>query len=106
MHVTLCRVDSQWEAWLSMHVTLCGVDSQWEAWLSTHVTVCGVDSQWEAWLSTHITVCRQPVGGMTSDAGNPDPMLCNNPEGWGGEGAYVYLRLIGVDVWRKPSQCC
>ena len=36
---------------------------------------------------------------MTSDAGNPDVVLCDNLEGWGGEGAYVHLRLIHADVW-------
>ena len=36
---------------------------------------------------------------MTSDAGNPDVVLCDSLEGWGGEGVYVYLWLIHVDVW-------
>ena len=37
-------------------------------------------------------------------------MLCNNLEGWdvGGrfkkEGTYVYLWLIHVGVWQKPTQ--
>ena len=39
-------------------------------------------------------------------------MLCGNLEGWevGGrfkrEGTYVYLWLIHVDVWQKPTQYC
>ena len=50
------------------------------------------------------------------DAGHPQPMLCDNLEGWGGEGGgrggfkregtYVYLWLILDDVWQKPSQYC
>ena len=40
--------------------------------------------------------------------------LCDNLEGWNGvgggrqvqEGTYVYLRLIHVDVWQKPTQNC
>ena len=38
-------------------------------------------------------------------------MLCDNLEGWDGgggrfkkEGTYVYLWLIQVVVWRKPTQ--
>ena len=42
-------------------------------------------------------------------------MLClnfNNLEGWDmgrrfkGEGTYVQLWLINVDVWQKAAQCC
>ena len=39
--------------------------------------------------------------------------LCDNLEGWDGvggrfkrEGTYVYLWLIHVDVWQKPTQYC
>ena len=38
--------------------------------------------------------------------------LCDNLDGWEvgerfkREGAYVYLWLIHVDVWQKPTQCC
>ena len=39
--------------------------------------------------------------------------LCNHLEGWkqvGGrfkrEGTYVYLWLIHVDIWQKPTQHC
>ena len=37
--------------------------------------------------------------------------LCNNPEGWdgvggGSKGTYVYLRLIHVDVWQRPTEYC
>ena len=42
-------------------------------------------------------------------------MLSDNPKGWDGvrngkeiqrEGTYVYLWLIHVDVWKKPTQYC
>ena len=48
-------------------------------------------------------------------AGHPGPVLCDNLEGWGGEGdgrwvqdggTHVYLWPIHVDVWQKPSQYC
>ena len=43
------------------------------------------------------------------------PVLCDNLEGWDGvgegrrlkrEGTYVYLWLIHVDIWQKPTQYC
>ena len=49
------------------------------------------------------------------DARNPKSVLCDNLEGWHGdggrrsvrrEGTYVYLWLVHVDVWQKPSQYC
>ena len=49
------------------------------------------------------------------DAENPKLVICDKLEGWnqeevGGwfrkEGSYVYLWLIQVDVWQKPSQYC
>ena len=45
------------------------------------------------------------------DTQNPKSVLCDNPEGWDGEGGgregtFVYLWLILVDVWQKPSQHC
>ena len=42
-------------------------------------------------------------------------MLCDNLEGWEGvggggmfkgEGTHLYLLLIHVDVWQKPTQYC
>ena len=38
-------------------------------------------------------------------------LYCYNLEGWDGErfkseGTYVYLWLIYVDVWQKPTQFC
>ena len=41
-------------------------------------------------------------------------MLCDNLEGWDGEGGarskrvgtYVHLWLIDADVWQKPAQYC
>ena len=49
---------------------------------------------------------------MLRDAGSSNSVLCDNLEGWevGGrfkrEGTYIYLWLIHVDVWQKPSQYC
>ena len=49
------------------------------------------------------------------DAGNTKSVLCDNIEGWDGEGGkkgfqgektYIYLGLIHVDVQQKPSQYC
>ena len=49
------------------------------------------------------------------EAGHPKPVLWDNLEGRGGEGGergfrirgtHVYLWLIHVDVWQKPSQYC
>ena len=49
------------------------------------------------------------------EAGHSKLVLCDNPEGWNGEGgekgvqdggAYVHPLLIHVDVWQKPPQCC
>ena len=47
--------------------------------------------------------------------GNPKTVLYDNLEGWDGVGAgrevqerraYVYRRLIHVDVWQKPTKYC
>ena len=47
------------------------------------------------------------------EAGHHKPVLWDNPEGQGGEGCgrgvqdggtHVYLWLIHLDVWQKPSQ--
>ena len=42
-----------------------------------------------------------------------DIAICDNLKGWGGVGGYfkreeihIYLRLIHVDVWQKPTQHC
>ena len=45
------------------------------------------------------------------DAGNPKLVLCDNLEGWNGEGGgregtYAFLWPIQVNVWQKPSQYC
>ena len=48
------------------------------------------------------------------EVGQPNPMLWDNPEGWGGGevgggsgwGAHVHLWLIHADVWQKPLQYC
>ena len=71
----------------------------WNNILSSIITICKIVGQWEfaVWLR------------------ELKPRLCNNLEGWGGEGGggrfrsegtCVYLWLIHVDVWRKPTQYC
>ena len=50
------------------------------------------------------------------EAGYPGPVLCDNLEGWGGEGGGREFRMGGdtcirmytdhVDVGQKPSQYC
>ena len=63
----------------------------------TYITICQIDSQWKSavWLR------------------ELKPRLCNNLDRWDGEGGgrefqeegtYVYLWLIHVDVWQKPTQ--
>ena len=50
---------------------------------------------------------------MLYDTKNPKSVICDNLVEWMGrevgrrfkrEGTYVYLWLIHVDVWRKPTQ--
>ena len=50
---------------------------------------------------------------MLYDAGSSNLVLCDNLEGWDGvggggrferEGTYVYLWLIHVGVWQRPTQ--
>ena len=52
---------------------------------------------------------------MLYDAGSPSLVLCDNLDGSGGwevggrfkrEGTYVYLWLIDVDIWQKPTEYC
>ena len=47
--------------------------------------------------------------------GRSNQVLCDNLEGWHGVGdgrevqeggTYVYLGLIHIDVWQKPTQHC
>ena len=60
-----------------------------------------------------IETCTLPYACLIHEAGHPEPVLWGNPEGLGEESggrcvqdrdAYVYLWLIHVDVWQKPSQ--
>ena len=66
-----------------------------------YTTICKIDSLWEfdVWLR------------------ELNPGLCNNLEGWEGvgggswekgseEGIDIYLWVIHVDVWQKPTQYC
>ena len=44
---------------------------------------------------------------LMHEAGHPKVVFWGSPEGWGGvEGTHVYLWLIHVDVWQKPSLHC
>ena len=64
--------------------------------METYITVCEIDSQRE--LAVWLRELKQ--------------VLCNNLERWdgdedgGAEGTYVYLWLIHVDVWKKPTKFC
>ena len=68
----------------------------WERSIETYTPPHKIDSQWEFALW-----CR----GL-------NPALYDNLEGWDGvgggrrEGTYVYLWLIHVDIWQKPTQYC
>ena len=50
---------------------------------------------------------------MLYDAGNSNSGLCDNLEQWHGAGGrfkrewvYVYLWLVHVDAWQKPTHVC
>ena len=63
--------------------------------METYITICKIDSQWE--FAVWLRKSKQGLG--------------INLEGWDGEegereGAYIYLWLIHVDVWQKPTQFC
>ena len=67
--------------------------------METYITICKIDSQWE--FAVWLRKLKQK--------------LCINLGGWDGEGdgrrfkrkgTYVYLWLIHVDVWQKPTQFC
>ena len=66
-------------------------------------------------METHIPgIKRVASGNFLYDSGSSDDsvVLCEDLEGWeaGGrlksEGTYVYLWLIQVDIWQKPTQYC
>ena len=47
------------------------------------------------------------------DAGNSNSVLCGNLEQWHGVGGrfkrertYIYVWLVHVDVWQKPTHVC
>ena len=73
---------------------ICG-----ESNMETYITICKIDSQRE------FAVCLRKL----------KQGLCINLEGWDGEtegkevqegGDIVYVWLIHVDVWQKPTQFC
>ena len=52
-------------------------------------------------------------GKLLYDRGSSNSVLCDNLERWDGvgdgfkrEGTYVYLWLIHVNIWQKPTQYC
>ena len=69
-----------------------------ESNMETYITIYKIDSQWE------FAVCLRELrgsvptwrGGMWREMGGRFKM----------EGTYVYLWLIHVDVWQKPTQYC
>ena len=71
-----------------------------ESNMETYITICKVDSQWEfaVWLrELNPGLCNDKTrGGMGADTGRRFER----------EGTYVYLWLIHVDVWQKPTKFC
>ena len=62
-----------------------------------------------------IEICTLPYTYLMHEAGQPKPVLWDNPEGLGEErggrcvqdrDAHIHLWPIYVDVWQKPSQYC
>ena len=64
---------------------------------------------WESSTETYITICKIDSGNLLYDSGNSNGALWQpRGVGWGGRevqegGTYVYLWLIHVDVWQKPT---
>ena len=58
----------------------------------TYITICKIDSLWQ------FALCLK---GLKQGLCNPEG---RDGEGDGREGTYVYLWLIHVDVWQKPTQ--
>ena len=61
------------------------------------------------------TICKTDSGNLMYATGDTKLVLCDNLEGWGGEGGrrgvleggtHVCLWLIHADVWQRPSQYC
>ena len=71
-------------------------------------------TNWERSMETYILPYVKQIasGNLLYDSGNSNRGLCDNLEGWDGEGSsrgrrhYVYLWLIHVDVWKKLTQHC
>ena len=64
-----------------------------------HITKCKTESQWEfaAWYrELNLVLCDNLEGGMRREEGGRFKM----------EGTYVYLWLIHVDIWQRPTQHC
>ena len=68
---------------------------------------------WESSTETYITICKIDRGNLLYDSGSSNPVLFDNLVRWDGVGGrlkkertYVYLWLIHLDVWQKPTQHC
>ena len=68
-----------------------------ESNMETYITIGKIDSQWEfaVWLrELNLGVCNNLVGWDGEEGGRER------------EGTWVYLWLICVDVWQRPTQYC
>ena len=75
----------------------CGVN--WESNIETYITIYKIDTQckfavWHRWLKPSAPTTRR--GGMGREVGGRFER----------EVTFVYLWLIHVDVWQKPTQYC
>ena len=68
--------------------------------METYITICKIDSQWEfaVWL-------RELKQGLCINLEGQDREE-DEREVQEGEGIYVYLWLIHVDVWKKTTKFC
>ena len=67
---------------MKTYITICKMDSQW------YFAVCLRELKWGS-VTTQRVEMRREVGGMFKR-----------------ERTYVYLWLIHVEVWQKPTQYC
>ena len=72
---------------------------------------------WENSIETYVSPCVRSIirASLMHDAGHLKLVLCDNLDGWGGEGggsgfrregSRVCLWLICTDIWKKPPQYC
>ena len=92
--------------------------------LATHDVICygsvapkiNITSKWCALMETYINICkRDDQCEFAIWHRKLKPGLCDNWEGWDGvgsgrkfqeEGDILYLWLIHVNIWQKPTQYC